>query len=270
MGEASYVEPFLFFDGQSCDTLFTDLSVVYNSHAQKNGSKVVMQLVSNDVEKVDYEVFFNGKKCDNEIIELLPQKNNLGIVFKPGALEGERLFFLKLIETENLDKINDNHLTKYKKNDLDNDLQLYAEYNVDWHWAKTFLMWLGIIVLILSILWLFILRPIFVKKFRVGHVMITNPYYKYLDIHKAIKVVCTNNLNAKQNILSRIFLGKIIYEKNQAWIDEIELNPTMKGGCKLNVKGKYIVSPYSSQLVVGEEYELQNNRTNETINIQIT
>ena len=270
IGAATYIEPFLFFEGQLRDTLTADLSIAYNKYAQKSGSKVEFQVVNNDdVNNVDYDVLFNGEKCVDEKITITPNENKLSIIFKPNAEDGERLFYLKLINSEKLDKINGNQLSKYKNIDFDNDLQIVATYNVDWHWAKTFLMWFGIILLILIFLWFVLLRPIFVKRFKRGRVVILDPYHRNLKIDKAIKVKFTSDIKAKQCLLSRLFIGKIVYEKNPIWTDEMEMVPTMKGECKINTNGKYVVFPFAFQLVVGEEYELENNITNEKIKITI-
>lgn len=268
IGEATYIEPFLFFDGQLRDTLTTDLSIAYNKYAQKYGSKVEFQVVNSE-NNDDYDIMFNGEKCVDEKITITPNSNKLSIIFKPNAEDGERLFYLKLINSDKLDKINENQLSKYKNIDFDNDLQIVATYNVDWHWSKTLLMWFGIILLILISLWFVLLRPILVKKFKRGRVVILNPYHRNLKIHKTVKVKFTSNPNAKQSLLSCLFIGKIVYEKNPIWTEEMEIIPTMKGECKINTNGKYVVFPFASQLVIGEEYELENNITNEKIKITI-
>lgn len=259
LGNAVYTESFLFFDEKPSDTLHIDLNTSFNQTAIEYNSQATLKLTSGNGSQNDFSIFFNGEKIKNGSFTLTKDSNVLSILFKKEAETGKHYFYLECERFNNLERINDSFPEDFK-------LQLKANYDTNWHWLKTLLMWIGIILLALLFIWFIFVRPM-ISRFKIGSVLITEPYFANKRIHKARKIIFTNK-QRKDNIFAKIFLGTTIYEINPIWTDEWEIRPSRNSGMAIT-QGKYTINPYASTLQIGQDYFVKNNTTNQTIKIKI-
>ena len=264
MGKAKWYDRCLFVSESIPDTLCIDLNAVFNTEAKKDNSAVQM-FVAEEENADDVCFFFNGQQLEDGkfILKANTDENAiLSLVFRKDAKEGKRYFKIKICAKDNLDKINDKLVEQY-------EVTLRANYDVCWNPLKTFLVWMLIIIVALAILWMCLLKPMLVSKFKVGSIMISDPYFSTRRINGASRLVCTAR-QQKDSIFRCFFKGRTIYEINPIWNTDLVMIPGLKGGVKVAPNGgKYTIDPFASTLTKGEEYKILNSDTNEKVAITV-
>ena len=216
--------------------------------------------------KDEVRLYKNNVLCENNTLLITPQDKEvvLGIEFTPKAEEGIHKWFLKVLDNGGFDRINEYAMNeetlplllewKAEKNDICNPLKLGL---------NIFLL----ILLGLLLVWFLIMKPILYPTFKIGNIKFTNDtYFSTKRIYGARKLVVTNS-SKKQSTINKLFTGKIVFEKNDLWLDEWEINPKGKGG-KLVTNRKYTITPYTASLNKQTEYELEHLSSN--LKVQIT
>ena len=206
--------------------------------------------------KDEIRLYKNDVLCENNTLLITPQDKEvqLGIEFTPKAEEGIHKWFLKVLDNGGFDRINEYAMDeeslplllewKAEKNEIFNPLKLGL---------NIFLLTLFGILLV----WFLIMKPILYPTFKIGNIQFTNDtYFSTKRIYGARKLVVTNSLR-KQSAINKLFTGKIVYEKNDLWPDEWEINPKGKGG-KLITNRKYTITPFTASLNKQMEYELEH------------
>lgn len=206
--------------------------------------------------KDEIRLYKNDSLCKNNVLLITPQDKEvqLGIEFTPKAEEGVHKWFLKVLDNGGFDRINE-YTTKEEalplllewkaeKNDIINPLKLGM--------IICFLIWTGAIFI-----WFSIMKPIIYPTFRIGNIQFVNDlYFSTKRIYGARKLVVTNS-SKKQSWINRLFTGKIVYEKNELWLDEWEIHP--KGKCGRFVGNrKYAINPFTTSLNRQIEYEIEH------------
>ena len=101
------------------------------------------------------------------------------------------------------------------------------------------------------------MKPILYPTFKIGNIKFTNGvYFSTKRIYGARKLVITNS-SITQSAISKLFTGKIVYEKNEFWPDEWEVYPKGKGG-RLVTNRKYTITPFTTSLNKQMEYDLEH------------
>ncbi len=247
LGCAHYYPAFLFSEESNLDTLSIDLNAQFNEEAVHIGSSLTMQVIS-DIDGDAYTLLYNGKEVNDKTFTINKddKQNLLQIIFDREAKDGDRNFIIKTIETHQLDRVN-----QVEPNDF--VITLEAEYDIDWNPLKTFLFWLGIIILGLLIIWLCLLKPIARPNFR-GIRRLTledkkdTSYFKTISA-KGYREIVICNKASKQNVFSKIFGGKINYEVDGRWNHPIVITPH-KNGIHIQAGIKYLVDKHTCK--VGE------------------
>lgn len=263
MGKAEWYDSFLFWGAKDQDTLHVDLKAVFNSEAKKDGSAASFKIV--DVEGLnDFTLFFNGEELKDGILktsaETMPQSTILSIVFDDHAKEGKRYLRITTIAKNKLERINGEPADDY-------EVTLRSEYSVSWNPLKTILMWLGIIIGAALLIWFLILKHIFFPTFKVGSVMITEPYYGTIRIKGKRKLIFANK-RQEQSALNRLFTGEVLCNVNPCWSQPLVLEPAKKK-IRAQRNKTYVFDPYGSQLNPHAEYVVENTDTNEKIKMTI-
>lgn len=202
-------------------------------------------------------IYKNGQLCPNNIFTVKSGEKevDLGIEFSSTAAEGAHKWYLKVLNNQCFDRINefstDDDVSPLllemmaKKRNIPNPLSLGLVLSL-------------IVIFILLLLWLCILKPIIYPTFKIGNIqLIGKEYYSNKRIHGARKLVVTSLNNKKQSLLSKFFTGKIIYECNDIWIDGWELYPNGKKA-RLSTKRKYIIDPIVSSLEKQVDYTIEH------------
>ncbi len=253
LGEADWYDAFWWSDAKQRDTLTVDLSPVFNESAVQTGSYASLKLLETTegmTRDIEADVLLNGQPCPDGIVELKPGLPAvLSFVPHTDALEGKHYYQLQVVRGGygNLETINQEAVADY-------ELTMRSEYDVRMNPLKVVMIWLAIIVGGLLLLWFVVIRPLAFKRLKIFTLTISEPYYSTLSVNGALRVVCTSQPK-KQNLLSRIFKGKVIYEVNEVWQQEWSLEPLDDGA--ILVTSDYDVDPIDSPLQPGTEYRLR-------------
>lgn len=216
---------FLWSDAAQDNKVVWDLAPVFKNELQN--SKLDLKFCIPEGETNDFQTWYNGHEINNgQIITICPnQPAILEIQFNHDANTGKRYFSLVPSRIDSLNFINEKPDEEYQGTSLRTD------YNIVWNPLKTFLFWLGIILLAALVLWFVILKRIFFPTIKMGKITITGPgsYYSSKKIKGARKVLLTHKRKS-QNIFSRIFTGEIKFIKADHLTPELSIVPA--GGKK--------------------------------------
>ena len=263
-GEVEWYDSFLFWGAKEPDTLKIDLKAIFNDEAKKDGSSFCVKIADYDGMK-DYHLFFNGKDITDGIIKLdaksMPSNTMLGIVFTSDAKEGKRYFNIKANGHNALECVNGSPANKY-------EVTVRASYDIKWNPLKIFLFWLFVAIIVALLIWFIILKYVFYPTFKVGSIMVTDPYYSNIIIKGARQIVFSNK-RIEQSTLNKIFTGKIITNVNPCWSKPLVMEPANRKKIRVRHTNTYVFDPFSSQLSHRTEYTVENTETNEKIKMTI-
>lgn len=263
IGKAEWYDSFLFWGEKDADTINCFLEGKFNEFAVQDKSSLRIKVVPGEGDKKDYQLYYNGKLIEDEFtVNAEDEIQMLSVVFNKDAKDGDKHFELRYAGANKLEMVNDNETNAF-------EAPFYAHYDVVMNPLKKFLIILGIIIVALLVLWFLVIKPIYFPTFRVGRMMITDPYYSNKSIHGVRRVVFTNRTNAKDNFIKALFSGKTIYEIGSVWTDEWEMKPGLHRTCRPLFNGNYSLDPFATGLVIGGEYEITNLKTNEKAKITI-
>lgn len=211
-----------------------DLAPVFKN--ELHNSRLELRFSIPEGETNDFQAWYNGHAISNgQTISICPnQPALLEVQFNHDAKTGKRYFSLKPSRIDSLNFINDKPAEEFQGTSLRTD------YNVGWNPLKTFLFWLGIILIVALILWFAILGRIFFPPIKMSKITITGPgsYYSSKKIKGARKVILTSKRKS-QNIFSRIFTGEIKYINAEHLSPELSIVPAVgKKKVKLSSESK--------------------------------
>lgn len=181
-------------------------------------STVALRLAAADARTDDFEARFNDRPlAPGEKFTIEPgQPAVLTVIFKHDAATGKRYFTLEPAGSSAIDIINGQPAEKYQ------GTTLRTRYSVDWNPLKTLLFWVGIVLLGLLLLWLIVLKRIFFPVIAVGRVEMAGPGTYLLNKRiKGARRVVFSSKKRSQNVLSRLFTGKILYVRAEHFVPEI-------------------------------------------------
>lgn len=219
------------------------------------------------ISSIDGIIFYkNGEKCNDATFLVSPKEKTikLGVEFTDKAKYGTHRIFLKIIDNGGLDRIDDNDLSENSKPLL---IEFRLDNNNSWNPLALGLSIFLFIVVGLFFIWLIVIKPLVYPSFKVGSVIIQDPYYSNKKLHGSYKLVFTNNVK-EQSILSRIFKGKILYEINPVWTSDWIFLPRSPKAIRPLPNHEYSINPYSPNLKQGV-YLVTNNKTGEKIELKI-
>lgn len=263
-GEAETYSSFLFWKGTDAVTLQTDLAAVFNDQAKKKSSSLNVLLdIPSDIRN-KCKLFYNGEPINNSFIIKTSDSNSLLTIEVPHSLS-QSSFTINLKGTsKNLETINAEEYGTYVSS-------IYFEHDICWNPAKVIFMWLGICLLAALVAWFTMLKPFFFPRIRLSRLELSSKkgYYVNKKINGARMVVVTNSYKP-QSWLSKVFTGKIIYIKDEIWTSPWELTPKRRRkAAKINLHGRYMISPVTSEIANYSTYQLDNLTTKERITIKI-
>lgn len=263
MGDAEWYDSFLFWGAKEPDTLKVDLKAMFNEEARKDNSAISIKIADTEGFK-DYKLFFNGNEVTDGTIRFnanaMPASTILSVVYAHDAKEGKRYLRIIADGKKDLESINGAPVTEF-------EVTTRGEYEVVWNPLKVFLMWLGGIIFAALVIWFLILKHILFPTFKIGSVMITDPYYSNIRIKGARRLVFSNK-KIEQSALNRIFTGEVLCNVNGCWSQPLVMEPAKK---KIRVQrsSTYVFDPYGAQLNPHTDYVVDNTETNEKIKMTI-
>lgn len=264
MGKASWYDSFLFWGASDPDTLSVDLKAIYNEEAKKDGSAIELKITDDD-KLNDFLLLYNSQPVTNGKIVLRSEDNSasiLSVIFNNDAKEGTRYLTIKPTTKQELDNINDQPIEQYQ-------LILRSKYVVSWNPLKTILMWLGIIIIVLLLLWFLLAKHFVYPCIGVRTIQINDPYFCKVNVKGKRRVVFTNK-KMEQSLLNRIFTGEILYKTNDVWTSPLAFEAGAKKKTLRVMRTKdYTFDPYSSTLKAPSDYVVENINNNTKIKLSI-
>lgn len=184
-------------------------------------------------------IFKGNDSIEGSDILISPKDKNIDLKFRfnPSAKEGTYNIFLKILDSGDLDQINDCEVTKgcFVKNENGDDWQWIVILEKGLSPSEIILIWLGIIIATILVLWFAVVRWIIFPTFAFDNLQVA-----YMDgdsrkgredcsLHGARKIICSANPKS-QSALSRLFSGRIEYLTNQFWETPVVMTPCGSSG----------------------------------------
>lgn len=230
-GTVEYYPKFLWKDASITPVQKTfDFDFSEDARNDKN-SYAEFQFVDNDGKPIspsELIVYVNGERLKNNIFRVNSDEETktLSFEFAPDVKKGKHQGYLKLIN-HNLDRLDSQELTPGQPADV---LQWTLRFDKGMNPVVKVLMWIGIVLVSGLLIWIILLRPIFFPRFRAIRKNIIIPNQAPINIRfKGARMVVIDNVKHKQNVLNKVFTGKIIYKYHPAINSTITLIPSNKG-----------------------------------------
>lgn len=276
-GKDNYYDKFL-WKKHVPDTLYKTLAFDFNEDARnfmekplrlglfkKTDTGKMLPVMENEM-----EVFVDGRKCPDNIIDVEPDTELLkvSIVFNNDAENKVHHWFFRAVDDGGLERINDMAPDTYNADNaslMDVEAEKHEVMNP---LAEGFL--LTTIFLIAALLvWLLALKAIFFPTFRVGKVQVQDPvpYNSLKRVRGYRKMILTNKM-PKQGFLNKIFAGKILYEVNELWTSPVVIEPKDKNSVRLRCPKDFMAD--ARVLKKNQEYTIQNMTTSKKTKIKIS
>lgn len=141
--QAQHYPKFLFWKANQPDTLHISLKDFMNKEARLNNATALFQVSFNDIQDVDFQLFFNGSEQMDKTFTLDSNTvtSLLDIVFSENVRAGSHQLVLRCLSSDRLDRINAFQPEK-----------LYLSQLVDYHYRKNPLAFLLVIFCMLLII----------------------------------------------------------------------------------------------------------------------
>lgn len=218
VGEASWYDSFLWADAAP-DAEYTFTLDPAWENVQHPQTAIAIGIEAADDAERNFSAYVDGRElAEGETFVLTPNDNpEIRIVMNHDAPSGTHYFKLVNNGSAGVDLINGQPAGRVK------ELTARADYEQVWNPLKTFLMWLGIVLGALLILWFAVFKRMFYPTVKAAKIEMAGPgsYYISKKVKGVRKVVFTARRRS-QNIFSRIFTGKVLYVKADHFTPEIE------------------------------------------------
>ena len=266
---AKWHDSFLWSPSAPEEQITWNLEPVFENQFRNSALKVKFKVPDGSSE--DFDAWYNGIQIKNgEVLNIEPGgESQLTIQFNHDAKRGKRYFELIPVNYAGLDMINDQPAEEYE------GTTLRTGYYVGWNPLATVLLWIGIAILAILVIWFLFLQRFFYPRIKVGKVEFTGPnsYYQSKKIKGARKIVLTSK-KKKQNAFSKFFTGEVRYVKADHFSPELEITPASgKKKVKVSNSGKsqpaWDIYP-SSIFQPFEKGELKNRNSKESTTIEFS
>lgn len=276
-GKTNYYEKFL-WKKHVPDTLYRTMEFDFNKDAKrymneplrlglyKKNDNGKMVLVS----EKEMEIFVEGKKCQENIIDVYPEMDEIkvGIVFKPEAENKVHHWFFRPVDDGGLDRINDMVPDAFNA-DNSSLMEVEVEKNKVMNPLAEGLLLICILLIGSLLVWLLILKAIFFPTFRVGKILLTDPVpYNSLKRLKGYRKLVLTNKKITQGFFNRLFTGKVQYEVNPIWTNDVLIEPKDKNSVRLRCPLDYMAD--ARVLKKNQEYTIHNITTGNKTTIKIS
>ena len=234
-GKENYYDKFL-WKKHVPDTLYRTIEFDFNQDAKnymdkplrlglfkKTDSGKMLPVTENEM-----EVFVDGQKCPQNIIDVQPGTDQLkvGIVFKPEAENKVHHWFFRAVDDGGLERINDMDPDTYKADNA-SLMDIEVDKNKVMNPLAMGTALTTLLLLAALLVWLFVMKAIFFPTFRVGKIQLSDPVpYNTLQRMRGYRKMILTNTLPKQGFFDRVVAGKILYEVNDLWTSEVVIEPT--------------------------------------------
>lgn len=261
-GISEYYEPFLFVKSDTA-ILTKTLNYDFNDYAVEQKSFAKIKWVDQNqknIENNNIRFWINGKQVTSNEFQISSNagkgKLKLGVQMLPDFPEGYTSGFLS-ISNNDLDVVNNLDLSTSSDERL---FKWEATHKIVMNPLKKALMWVGILILALLVVWFLVFRNRLHPKFKRGKIQILSPYFGGVSFNQNTKLIVFTSSNQKQSAFNRIFTGKIIYEVNPIYSIDIFLRPGRANKIKIKLPVGATIKPPVTQLDKFSEYKIILNQ----------
>lgn len=245
-GTIGYYPDFLWVDSKTTP-VSKILDFDFSQDAKDYDSYAEFQFVDNAGNEISTDIMqivIDGKECPNNRFRINCDVASKEITFKfsPDAVEGKYQGYLKLVSHQ-LDRLDSQPLKAGQKVDA---FQWTLNYDKRMNPLAKFVMWVGIVMLSMLIIWFIIFRPIFYPRFGSIQKTFNIPGMAPLVIRfkGARMVVLAASHPKKQSVWNMFWTGKIIYQTHPAFVVPIVFKPSRGRRVLSKVQaGSYQVMP---------------------------
>lgn len=259
-GTAEYYKPFL-FSKSGIMILKKSLKYNFNDYATQRKSYVMIKLVDpnqNIIKDDNIKFYIDDRLIANNEFEINSEDSESGIIkigiqFLPDYPEGYTSGFLS-ISKHSLDIINNNDLN------TSSEVRIFkweAKHKVVMNPLKKALIWTGTIILAFLLLWFLLLRNMLYPKFKKGRLQILKPYFGGISFNGNTKLIVFTNTLKKQQVLNKIFTGKIVYEVNSMYKQDISFRPGRNNKIKIKLPIGARINPQVINLEKFNSYSIK-------------
>jgi len=256
-GKLNNYPSFLFWD-EKIDTVKQTVKINWSEDAKAANSIISLEVNFDGLTYDQFGITYNNQVVNNSSITLDPTVSEfeLGIFMAQKTPEGKKHGHISLDGTR-LDRSN-----------ISEPLDTQLKFSHDWNPLMTILMWTGIAILAMLLIWFLVLRNIYFKKFNKTFINISDPYFKKVNLHRGRMVVFSPK-PVKQNIVSRIFKGKVINEVNPIWEKPLTFYPGKNKlfPIKSLLSMDYTLDPYAANLEKYKDYVITSSKQKIKLNI---
>lgn len=276
-GKENYYDKFL-WKKHVPDTLYRTIEFDFNQDAKdfmdkplrlglfkKTNSGKMLPVTESEM-----EVFVDGQKCPQNIIDVQPGTDQLkvGIVFKPEAENKVHHWFFRAVDDGGLERINDMDPNTYQADNA-SLMDIEVDKNKVMNPLAMGTALTTLLLLAALLVWLFVMKAIFFPTFRVGKIQLSDPIpYNTLKRMRGYRKMILTNKQPKQGFFDRVFAGKILYEVNDLWTSEVVIEPKDRNSVRLRCPKDFMAD--ARVLKKNQEYTIQNMTTSTKTKIKIS
>lgn len=276
-GKENYYDKFL-WKKHVPDTLYRTIEFDFNQDAKdfmdkplrlglfkKTNSGKMLPVTESEM-----EVFVDGQKCPQNIIDIQPGTDQLkvGIVFKPEAENKVHHWFFRAVDDGGLERINDMDPNTYQADNA-SLMDIEVDKNKVMNPLAMGTALTTLLLLAALLVWLFVMKAIFFPTFRVGKIQLSDPIpYNTLKRMRGYRKMILTNKQPKQGFFDRVFAGKILYEVNDLWTSEVVIEPKDRNSVRLRCPKDFMAD--ARVLKKNQEYTIQNMTTSTKTKIKIS
>ena len=262
-GTVEYYPSFLWVDSKltpvtkTFDFEFSQDAKDYDSYAEFQFVDNGGQAISTDIMQIKVD----GETCPDNRFRISSDMASKEVTFEfsPNAQDGKHQGYLKLVSHQ-LDRLDSQPLTERKKVDA---FQWTLKYDKRMNPLAKVLMWIGICLLAIFVIWLVILRPILFQRFKNIKKGIYFKDSPPITINfKGARLVVLDSKSHKQSNWDKLFKGKIIYKQHPALLTKITMKPHSHGVMVVTDTSKYIITPNPMPRIGSAIMKDLINRTN--------
>lgn len=265
IGKVHYYPKFLFWNEKKIDTVAFEFTPEFNDMARASGSTARFTVLDDGT--TSYSLIIAGAELNSDstftVTPATARPVKVKVVFDNGAEDNRYKITLVAYDAARLDRIQATSPAS------DFSYEFYADFERDWNPLAHILLWIGVVLFVLLVLWFALLKRTFYPVIKVGTMQISSPYFSMRKIKGARRVILSSKPH-KQSIFSRFFTGKIVSDVNPVWSSgDVVLEPASKGRLKLRTGTAYSVDPFAFTLIKGVDYVITDGQTNDKIDIRI-
>lgn len=236
LGTVQYRPSFLWSDS-AVNPVNKTFTFDFSQDAQTDKSWAEFQFVDNDGKVIGKDVMQvfdeHGRQLKNNRFRVMSDvaEKQLTFTFSPDAAARKYQGCIKLVAHHNLDRLGSQQLNPGEKVDA---MQWTLHYDKVMNPLAKGLMWVGIVLFVLLLIWFCIIRPDLYPhfpKFRKSIIVKQNDEIKcqFTFVFTGARKVVFSNHKVKQSFFNRLFTGRVKTYVNPIFKKELTFTPRRKG-----------------------------------------